>query len=64
MQVFPVGCMEGQSALYVHVAAPSKQDAEDYVSKNRPEVTVISVFDSAENVETDKPMTVRLTKSI
>lgn len=55
MQVFPVGCMEGQSALYVHVAAPSKQDAEDYVSKNRPEVTVISVFDSAENVGQTSP---------
>lgn len=64
MQVYPVGCMEGSTPVYVHVAANSKQEAETFVTQQRPEVNVISTFDSTETVNSDKVKTVKVTKTL
>lgn len=62
MQVFPVGCIDNGHAVYIHVAAPTSDEAENFVRQNRPYLEVISVLPSNQVVEGDKVRTVRVAK--
>lgn len=62
MQVFPVGCIDNGNAVYVHVAAPHAEAAEEFVKQNRPYLTIINTLDSVSSIDAEKVHTVRVSK--
>lgn len=53
--VFPVGCTEGKTTLYVDVAAVDKDGAKSVIETTRPRLSIIHIGEPTGSHETDKP---------